>query len=167
MRIILRIGVVLAACFVLAAPVQAFSAETLVFDVRENGDTQVSFGYTLSWLEYMAVYLHIADPATELDKALEGSLGHPVTVSNAGTKSADFTVYGLANVYGDANSTTIMTPGVSFTEAETVLERYWFAQLVRPDFSPKKTIIRFPDGFELVYRNVATIPPVVHTLGTA
>ncbi|MDD1719497.1 MAG: hypothetical protein LUQ25_05520 [Methanoregulaceae archaeon] len=164
MRGITCAAIILCIAVIFMAPVQAFSADELTLDVRKNGDTQVALEYSLSWVEYIAVYLHIADPATELRSALEKSLNRQVSVSSAGTRSADFTVYNLASVHTADNSTTLVTPGLSFDQAGTVLDDYWFSSLVKPDFSPRITTVRFPDGFSTEFTEASAIPPVIHTL---
>ena len=39
------------------------------------------------------------------------------------------------------------TPALSFQGAEAVLNQYWFAPLISPDFSPDVTRVVFPDQY--------------------
>jgi hypothetical protein len=41
-----------------------------------------------------------------------------------------------------------------------IVNQYWFAPLVSPDFSPVVTMIVFPDGYREKFYNVISIPSV-------
>jgi hypothetical protein len=148
-------------------PVQAFTAKNLDVAVQGSGDAIITFDYELSWFENIAVFMHIADPAIELKKALESNFNKPVEVIRADGGESRFTVQGFATVKVKDGTTTMKTPGLSFAEAQKVLEQYWFAPLVSPDFSPEVTLVRFPDGYVEEFDNQISIPPVTHTLQSA
>jgi len=57
------------------------------------------------------------------------------------------------------------TPALSFVEAEKVLNQYWFARFISPDFSPEVTTVRFPDGYQKTFSNQISIPAIIHTIG--
>jgi hypothetical protein len=57
------------------------------------------------------------------------------------------------------------TPALSFGEAEKILNQYWFARFITPDFSPELTTVRFPDGYRETFSNQISIPAIVHTMG--
>ena len=39
----------------------------------------------------------------------------------------------------------MVTPSLSFARAQQVMDEYWFAPLVSPDFSPGITTVIFPE----------------------
>jgi hypothetical protein len=149
----------------LSVPVQAFTADRLDISVRENGDANITFDYTLNWLEYLAVFLHVADPAVELQKALQSNTYATVTVNSVSPRVVSLDVQKFAVVQDEANGTTLTTPAVSFAEAERVLQQYWFSNMISPDFSPAITVIHFPDGYSQTFYDQITIPSVSHTTG--
>jgi hypothetical protein len=73
-------------------------------------------------------------------------------------------VPGFAKVQNTDNGTVYSTPALDFTGAQAMLERYWFAPLVRADFSPEKTVVRFPDGHEEIFSGQSAIPALSHTV---
>ncbi len=166
MSLLLRLLAVATLLSVAVVPAMAFSADQLDIRVQDNGDAEINFGYTLSWLEYLAVYLHIADPGKELKAALEPNLHRPVTVTSMNTRGTDLLVERFAVISTFNGTTTVVTPGLSFAEAQKILNGYWFAPLVQPDFSPTATTVTFPDGYVRSFGETETIPPVVHVIGT-
>ena len=148
-------------------PVQAFTAKNLDVAVQGSGDAVITFDYELSWFENIAVFMHIADPAIELKKALESNFNTPVDVIRADGGESQFTVQGFAAVREQDGAITMKTPALSFVEAEKILDQYWFAPLISPDFSPEVTRIRFPDGYVEIFANEISIPSVTHTLPSA
>jgi hypothetical protein len=149
----------------LCIPVHAFTADRLDISVQENGDANITFDYTLNWLEYLAVFLHVADPGAELQKALQGNTYANVTVYSVTPKKVSLGVEKFAVVQDQATGTTLRTPTVSFAGAERVLQQYWFSRYISPDFSPSITVIQFPDGYSETFIDQITIPSVSHTIG--
>lgn len=147
---------------VLVTPTGAFSADRLHITVNEDASAEITFDYTLSWIERIAVFFKIADPAQELKSALERSLGVPVVVASVESDSATFTATRFATISDADGAKTYSTPGLDFTEAQAVLDEYWFAPLVQADFSPDQTVVRFPDGHEEAFSNLSAIPPLSH-----
>jgi hypothetical protein len=47
-----------------------------------------------------------------------------------------------------------------------VLNNYWFASFVTPDFSPGLTTITFPDGYKELFNDRLTIPSVTHRISS-
>jgi hypothetical protein len=160
---IFRIVALLCLLAFIAAPAGAFTAESLHVEVVENGDAGVRFTYSLSFLEHIAVFLRIADPAVELKHALEGYSKKPVDVTEVSSGSAAFHVYGFASVSDDGTNTSWCTPELDLQDAQRVLETYWFAPLISPDFSPAETLIIFPDGYVAQFEDISTIPSLCHT----
>jgi len=153
-------------CCVLLSPVQAFTAKSLVIDVKDNSDAIITFDYELSWFESFAVFVRIADPGTELKEALESNFHAPVEVLEADSGRSQFYVEEFASEKVRDGSVTLTTPPLSFREAEKVLKQYWFASFINPDFSPEVTRIVFPDGYVQTFNNQDQIPGVSHSLGS-
>lgn len=160
-------GILVASLLVLAfvvAPAGAFSADELRILVDEDGGANITFNYTLSWIERIAVFFKIAEPEQELKSALEEASGAPVTVTSAESDVAAFSVPGFAKAQNTENGTVYSTPALDFTGAQAMLDRYWFAPLVHADFSPDLTVVRFPDDHEETFSNQSTIPALSHTV---
>jgi hypothetical protein len=160
---------VLAGIFVLALlsvtlPVQAFTAKNLDITVQDTADAIITFDYDLTWYEHAAVFMRIADPGRELRTALETSYGKPVVVTRADGGTTRLVVKGFASQQESESTVTMMTPALSFGEAEKILNQYWFARVITPDFSPEVTTVRFPDGYAETFSNQISIPAIVHTL---
>jgi hypothetical protein len=152
----------LAGC--IATPAAAFTADSLDMTIQANGDTEMSFHYTLSWIEHIAVFLRIADPADELKNALEGNSDKTVDVTGVTSDSASFLVYEFTTVRETPESVIYTTPQINFTEAETILQEYWFAPLITTDLSPAVTTVTFPDGYAERFENRIEIPHVTHEI---
>jgi hypothetical protein len=154
-------GILVASLLILAfmvAPAAAFTADELRVVVNEDGDAEITFNYTLSWIEEIAVFFKIADPEQELKSALEEASGVPVTVTSAERNLAAFSVLGFAKTQSTDDGTLYTTPAINFTGAQAMLDRYWFAPLVRADFSPDLTVVRFPDGHEETFSDRCDLP---------
>lgn len=153
-------------CILAAAilPVQAFTAQSLTITLAPDGDAEMNMQYELSFFEQGAVYFKIADPAQELKKAFDTNSLEPVTVLEATSSSAIILVPGFATVSSEGTKSTMVTPPVSFEKAQQVMNGYWFAPLVSPDFSPAVTLVRFPDGYRVLYYDVLGVPSISHTL---
>jgi hypothetical protein len=145
-------------------PVQAFTAKSLTITLAPDGDARVDMHYELSFLEQTAVFLKLADPAAELKKAFDSHSSEPVTVPQATSSSAVVLIPGFATINEGTRQARMTTPTVSFEKAQQVINNYWFAPLVSPDFSPEITAVIFPDGYEEQFHDVITIPSLSHTL---
>jgi hypothetical protein len=157
-------GILVLVIWLIACPAQAFTAKTLDIAVQQNTDAVITFDYDLSWFENMAVFLRIADPGLELKKALEGNYKKPVVVTKADGRGSQVIVQGFASVKENNGTVTMKTPTLSFAEAESVLNQYWFAPLINPDFSPAVTRVRFPDGYAEEFANQLSIPAIQHRM---
>jgi hypothetical protein len=147
-------------CACAVMPAQAFVAKSLTITLAPNGDGQIDMQYELSFLEQSAVFLRIADPAAELKKAFDSRTDQPVTVIKATSSSATVIVPAFASVYPGKGKYTLVTPKVSFERAQAVINSYWFAPLVNPDFSPDVSTVIFPDGYRATFNNVISLPPI-------
>lgn len=148
---------ILAACL-LAAPANAFTAEILIVQIQEDGGADVTFTYSLSFLERVAVFFQIADPTQEFKQALEGYSGQPVVVEEVSGSTAVFSMERFASVREEEGILVYTTPALRFTDAEEVLSGYWFAPLIQLDFSPSITVLEYPDGSRERWEDQAYIP---------
>jgi hypothetical protein len=145
-------------------PAQAFTMKSLTITLAETGNAQIDMQYELSLFEQSAVFFRIADPASELKSAFENQGKGPVTVTRATSTTASVIIPSFASVTKNDGKEIMETPSVSFERAEKVLNQYWFAPLISPDFSPATTTIIFPDGYSVNYHDLISIPSVSHTI---
>jgi hypothetical protein len=145
-------------------PAQAFTAKSLTITLAPDGDAELNMHYDLSFFEQSAVFFKIADPAEELKNAFDTHSSEPVTVTEATSSSAVVIIPSFADISRAGTKTTMVTPSLSFERAQQVMDGYWFAPLVSPDFSPGVTTIIFPDGHRDTYYEALTLPSVRHTL---
>jgi hypothetical protein len=162
-RVYLIIGCLCLLAFAVM-PAQAFTAKTLTVTLAPNGDAQITMQYDLSFLEQSAVFFRMADPATELKKAFDSNTNREVTVNSVTSSSADFVVPSYARVTQKDGTMTMTSPEISFSRAQEVLKRYWFAPLISANFAPQQTIIIFPDGYQETFSNALTMPSITHTM---
>ena len=142
------------------SPGQAFVAKELRVSLDGQGNAEIQFDYSLSFLENVAIFLRIADPGRELKSALESNLHKTVEIESVGNSQARFRVEQFATLREENGTVVMRTPGLSFSSAEQVLKSYWFAPLVKADFSPDLTVVQFPDGYQDVFYDATGIPPL-------
>jgi len=155
-------GLILMACAVM--PASAFTMKSLSITVAGNVDAQVDMNYDLTFVEQSAVFFRLADPAAQLESAFDAGRSQPVTVTSATSSSAHIDIPSFASVTTTGGKTVVTTPSLSFEHAQSVLNSYWFAPLVSPNFAPAVTTITFPDGYIATYYNQITIPSVSHQM---
>ncbi len=160
MRIHLLIAIVLVA--LAAAPAGAFEAKTLDVTITPSGAAEVAMTYDLNWIESIGVYAAMAAPGHALEQALGGLTGRKVRVSEAGPDGAAFVVPKFATITHGRDGTVYATPAVDFTAFRAALDRYWFAPLVSPDFSPDSITLTFPDGYQERFDGLTGLPAVTH-----
>ena len=158
------VGIVLLAA-VLAVPASAFQAQDLSITIQQNGDAIVDFSYHLNWLEQVAVFTKIVDPAQELKSAIERNYpGVSVTVTQVRADETSLVIHSFARTSKTLAGVTYTTPVLSFQNAQRVLDQYWFAPLIQPDFAPETATVTFPDGYQDNFYSQITIPALSHTL---
>jgi hypothetical protein len=157
-------GVLVIILLLAVPPAGAFRATSLDIVVQENTDAVITFEYQLSWFENAAVFARIGNPGTELKKALESNFHKPVQVTETDAGRSQFYVKEFATKKVKNNAVTLTTPALSFQKAEQVLNTYWFARLISPDFSPDVTRVSFPDGYTEMFNNQDQIPKISHVL---
>jgi hypothetical protein len=153
-------------CAFAILPAQAFTIKTLTITLGQNGDAQVGLQYQLSLPEQIGVFFHLANPSAELQSALDQNLNRQVTVERADSSSADITIPSFATVSGGPGTLIMTTPAFSLAHAQAVMEQYWFAPLLSPDFTPQVTTITFPDGYSDTLYSQISIPSVMHVLAS-
>jgi hypothetical protein len=156
--------ILLIIALVILCPAQAFTAKSLAIEIHDNKDALITFDYQLSWFEYVVVFMRIANPGNELEKALESNFNKPVQIIEADMGRSQFYVQDFASEQVHDGKVTLTTPPLSFREAERILDKYWFAPFIHPDFSPDVTRVVFPDGYVQTFNNQDQIPRVSHTL---
>ena len=164
-RLFILAGILVLALMSAAPSVQAFTAKNLDITVQENTDAIITFGYDLTWYEQAAVFMRIADPGRELKNALEINSGKTVMVTKVDGGESRIIVKNFASQQETDGTVVMMTPALSFGEAEKILNQYWFARFITADFSPEVTTVRFPDGYSEAFSNQISIPAIHHTLG--
>ena len=162
---VLGAGILLIICIVLVSPAGAFTAKNLDIAIQENRDATIIFSYELSWFENAAVFSKIADPGTELARALKNQFNKDVTIIAVSGNQAQFRIEDFAYESRKDGGRYLVTPSLSFRNAEQALKKYWFAPLISPDFSPEVTRVSFPDGYTAVFNNQDQIPSVRHLSG--
>jgi hypothetical protein len=160
---VLFAGVVLVILLALACPAQAFTAKTLNIAIKSNGDAYVTFDYELSLIEDAAVFLQVADPGTEIQKVLENNYPGRVYLIRTDSGTSRFYIIELATMSVQNGTVTMTTPALSFANAERVLNQFWFAPLINPDFSPDTTMVSFPNGYTETFYNQNALPEITHS----
>ena len=160
-------GIITAAMILIAALLMqgasAITIESFDMSISENGDTKLVFDYSLSAMEKFAVFMKIADPAEELQKAIDERTDQEVEVLDATSSSSSFLAPGFITPVSSSEGMTYTTPSFDFSKAEEVLKGYWFAPLITIDLSPGTTTITFPDGYSESFTNEIQIPSITHT----
>lgn len=162
-KITLVIGCLCILAF-LIMPAQAFTMKTLTITIAQNGNAEMDIQYDLSLFEQSAVFFRITDPAAELKSAFGTQSKEPVTVKKATSSSAIVIVPSFATITNVNGKTGMETPAVSFERAQKILNTYWFAPLISPDFSPATTTIVFSDGYRETWHEQISIPSVSHQI---
>jgi hypothetical protein len=155
-------GLCLMACTVM--PASAFTMKSLNISLVGNGEALVDINYELSFVEQSAVFFRLADPAAQLKSAFDAGGSQQVTVTQVTSSSAHIVIPSFGSVTPTGEKSTITTPPVSYERARDVLNTYWFAPLVSPDFSPAVTTVTFPDGYMVNFYDQIGIPSISHQL---
>jgi len=150
---------------ILAVPAAAFTINTLTLTVAENGDAEIAVDYSLTWVERFVVFMRIAHPDQQLERALEGYSGKEVTVTKVSPAGTELFLEKFVQVNDKPEGTMYTTPSMDFSTAEQEVRGYWFSRFVNVDASPEVTIITFPDGYQEKFYNMAYIPRVIHQTG--
>lgn len=148
----------------LVSGASAITINSLDMDIAENGDTTVNFDYSLSFMEKIAVFTKIADPAAELQNAIDQRTDQEVEVLDTTSGSTTLFIPEYIKPQSSSDGTTYTTPSLDFSQAEEVLKGYWFAPLITIDLSPGTTTVTFPDGYSESFTNSIRIPSITHAI---
>jgi hypothetical protein len=146
----------------LISPAAAFTMNSVDIAIDQNGDADITASYSLSWIERAVVFMRIAHPENELEKALEQYSGKDVQVTSVDSGMTALTVDGFAAVTESPTAITYTTPMLDFSGAETAIKGYWFSRFVTVDASPDVAVVRFADGYQETFSNTYVIPRIVH-----
>ena len=158
------LGIFILVIILVACPVQAFTAKNLGITIQDNTNAIITFDYDLTWYENIVVFSQIVDPSDELAKALKNQFGKNVEVTSVSGNHAQLLIENFASSTVNDGVVSLNTPSLSFKYAEKVLNKYWFAQFISPDFSPEITRVSFPDGYTEEFYNQDQIPSVRHSI---
>ncbi|HVN65146.1 MAG TPA: hypothetical protein VMT31_00870 [Methanomicrobiales archaeon] len=145
------------------APSAALQADYLDITVDRTGDATVTFEYTLSFVEGILAFFGAVGPGQDLGKVMAAASGGEVGHLAESAGSASFPVTGFAAVSGSSPNATYRTPVINLSWAEEGWEASVLAPLLAPDFSPRVTIIRFPDAYSVTFHDELVIPNTTHT----
>jgi len=159
----LLIGMVLLAGL-LAAPAAAFTMNSVDISIAPDGDADITAHYSLSWIERGVVYMRIAHPEKELEKALEQYSGKDVQVTSVESGMTALQVDDFVAMTDTPTAVIYTTPVLDFSGAEAAIKGYWFARFVTVDASPEIAVVRFPDGYQETFANTYVIPRITHAI---
>jgi len=159
-----RLGSLLLALAILApAPCAALRADYLDITVDRTGDAVVTFEYTLTSIEGLLAFLGAVVPGRDLGKVIAAASGGEIGQVSGYGWSTTFPVKGFAAVEGFSPNATYRTPEINLSWAEAGWRASVLAPLLDPDFSPRPTVIRFPDAYSVTFRDELVIPGTTHT----
>lgn len=156
-------GSLLAFCiaFLIAAPVNAFTSNSLDITVSSNGDATANFRFTLEGLIENAIPQSLLEQ--ELTKGLTTS-SEPPTLVSMDRSSATLILKGFADTSDVATGTEYRTATMNFKKAEIALKSSALSSVVSADFSPSTITVTFPDGYSRKLDNLDVLPPLTHTV---
>jgi len=142
-----------------AMPASAFTAQKLTINVQPNGDANIQFSYKITAMEKLLYALPYKE---EIIRTALGSLYPSKTVDNIRCSKSitDLTVRNFATISTSGKKTTYKTPAVNFMAAQRFVGDY---PGISPDFSPDKTVVKFPKGGQYTYPGVTGIPAITYT----
>jgi hypothetical protein len=166
MRVMMVLMETLLLVSLVVLPASAFTLDNLHISVLNEGQAEITLNYTLSWLEDIAVFFKVVDPAEEIQKTIEQSTGKTSQIEQVTSRSAVFIVEEYVTIEMAEGRITQTTPRLDFTQADQYLKNQWWSILVSQDLSPTTSTVLFSDGFLQTYTEVLEIPAITHTLGS-
>jgi hypothetical protein len=140
-----------------AVPVAAITVKHLDVNVGENGDAGITADYDMNWMEQVIVY-----PAGLSILAVNAP--DRAVIHSVSPFQAYLTVKNLVTVQHTNDSAIYTTPAFSGQDAQKVLDRFWFANMVALNFAPGTITFRFPDGATIEDTDLSSVPSFVHTV---
>ncbi|AGB02470.1 hypothetical protein Metfor_1435 [Methanoregula formicica SMSP] len=111
----------------------------------------------------MIVFTTIMDPGARLAEAACSEYNREATVNAVSPTFVQLTVSGFASRSAGDDGITMKIPALLFRNADKILNQYWFARLMNPDFSPHISRVTFPDGYGETFTSQAKLPAITHT----
>nr|WP_319375874.1 PEGA domain-containing protein [uncultured Methanoregula sp.] len=152
---------VLVIALLIAAPVNAFTSNSLDITLNRNGDATATFRFTLEGLIENAIPQSILED--ELKKGLTTSSEAPTLIS-MDRSSATLLLKKFADTSDVPQGTEYRTATMNFKKAEIALQSSAISSVVSADFSPAKVTLTFPDQYSRQFENLDVLPSVTHTV---
>jgi hypothetical protein len=147
--------------FLITAPVNAFTANSLDITVNKNGDATATFRFTLEGIIENAIPQSLLED--ELKKGLTTS-SDPPTIISMDRSGTSLLLKNFADTSDVAQGTEYRTATMNFKKAEIALQSSALSSVISADFSPAKISLTFPDGYSRQFDNVDVLPSVSHTV---
>ncbi|MDD1694809.1 MAG: PEGA domain-containing protein [Methanoregula sp.] len=145
----------------IAAPVHAFTAESLDITVDKSGDASATFRFTLDGLIENAI------PQSMLEEQLVNGLAsssEPPQLVSMDRSSATIVLKKFALVNDVPTGTEYVTSTMDFKKAEIALQNSAVSSVISADFSPAKVTVTLPDNYARTFNNVDSLPSITHTI---
>jgi len=152
---------VLVIALLIAAPVNAFTSNSLDITLNKNGDATATFRFTLEGLIENAIPQSILED--ELKKGLTTSSEAPTLIS-MDRSSATLLLKKFADTSEVPQGTEYRTATMNFKKAEIAIQSSALSSVVSADFSPAKVTLTFPDQYSRQFENLDVLPSVTHTV---
>ncbi|MEN6396354.1 MAG: PEGA domain-containing protein [Methanoregula sp.] len=152
---------ILCLLFLLVAPVQAFTADSLNITVAKNGDATATFKFTLEGLIENTI------PESMLQEQLVKGLAtssNPPDVLSFDKSGADLYLKNFAVTNDVPTGTEYQTASMDFKNAQNALENSSVSAVITADFSPKIITVTFPDGYVRQLTDSSVLPSIKHTV---
>jgi hypothetical protein len=156
---LLRLLTIACITIIIAAPVHAFTANSLDIAIDKSGDATASFKFTLEGFLENAIPQSMLEE--ELKKGLTTSSDPPVLLSMDKTGTT-MLLKNFADVKNVEQGTQYRTASMNFEKAEIALKNSALSSVVTADFSPAKITITFPDAYTKTFDNAAVLPSLTH-----
>jgi len=147
--------------FLLVAPVQAFTADSLSITVAKNGDATATFKYTLEGVIENAI------PQSMLQEQLVKGLAtssDPPEVLSFDKSGAGLYLKNFAVINDVPTGSEYQTASMDFKKAQIALQNSAVSTVISADFSPKVTTVIFPDGYSRQLTDSSVLPSLKHTV---
>jgi hypothetical protein len=145
----------------IAAPVHAFTANSLDVTINKNGDAVASFKFTLEG------FLENAIPESMLEEELKKGLttsSDPPVILSMDKSGTTMLMKKFADTREVEQGTEYQTATMNFEKAEIALKNSALNSVITADFSPAKITVTFPDGYAKTFENSAVLPSITHVV---
>ncbi|MDD5024966.1 MAG: PEGA domain-containing protein [Methanoregula sp.] len=158
---ILSLACVVCIAGLLVVPAQAFTADTLAITIDTNGNAVADFRFTLEGFIENALPQSMLE--AELTKGLTTSADPPQVLS-FDRSSATLLVKNFAEKVNVPTGTEYRTTQLDFRKAEIAVKNSALNGIISADFSPKKMVVTFPDGYTREFSDFSGLPALKHTV---